>query len=51
MNRIVGIGLIKTATGSLGSEFNSHAPIRGNDTTTNPVPNYVFKANFKAKIR
>ena len=51
MNSTVGIGVIKTATTSLEAEFDSFAPIRGNDTMTNPVSNYVFKASFKAKIR
>ena len=51
MNRTVGIGVIKTATASLEAEFHSFSPVKGNDTMTNPVSNYVFKASFKAKIR
>ena len=51
MNSTVGIGVIKTATTSLEAEVHSFAPIRGNDTMTNPVSNYFFKASFKAKIR
>lgn len=51
MNSTVGIGVIKITTASLEAEFHSFAPVRGNDTMTNPVSNYVFKASFKAKIR
>ena len=51
MNSTVGIGVIKITTASLEAEFHSFASVRGNDTMTNPVSNYVLKASFKAKIR
>jgi len=51
MNSTVGIGVIKTTTTSLEAEFRSFAPVKGNDTMTNTVSNYVLKASFKAKIR
>ena len=51
MNSTVGIGVIKTATASFEAELRSFAPVRDNDTMTNPVSNYFLKSSFKAKRR